>query len=180
MKHFLVRPAWLGAFVLLTAAPAVLRADPPAPPDLDALVKKLSAEAPADALPACSALDMLLRAGDKTADEAAAKVLAAKDQWIKDKDVSLLLSDDLGKNPVLAARLAVAVAHAQKVVTQFKKGGAVVVGRVVVEDGKTDPQDVMAQMPILPDGYFAGEVGDLKRPISFRARLRQPRRAAGR
>ena len=44
-----------------------------------------------------------------------------------------------------------------------------VVGRLVVEDGKQDPEMVMAQMPILKEGYFAGEVGDLARPIAFRS-----------
>lgn len=45
--------------------------------------------------------------------------------------------------------------------------GYLVVGRVVL-DGPGNPQDVHAQMPILPGGYFAGEVGDLTHPIGFR------------
>ena len=44
-----------------------------------------------------------------------------------------------------------------------------IVGQVVVADQKTSPEMVMAQMPILSDGYFAGAVGDLHRPVGFRA-----------
>jgi thiol-disulfide isomerase/thioredoxin len=43
-----------------------------------------------------------------------------------------------------------------------------VIGRVVVADSKLDPELVLAQMPILPEGDFAGEVGDLQRPLWFR------------
>ena len=169
MKHPLAHPAWLSAIVVLAAlAPASARDDRPAPPDADALVKQLSGESPAEALQAAMRLDAMLRTGDKAADETAAKVLTAKEQVIHNKDVLSLLSDDLAKKPVLAARLVAAVARAQGFVARFKKG-SVVVGQVVVEGGKTDPEDVLAQMPILPEGYYAGEVGDLKQPISFRA-----------
>ena len=33
---------------------------------------------------------------------------------------------------------------------------------------KLDPELVVAQMGILPEGYFAGELGDLERPLGFR------------
>ena len=52
-------------------------------------------------------------------------------------------------------------------------GGHVVVGRIVL-DGPGDPQDVMAQMPILAGGYFAGPTKDLERPIGFRMHLYAP------
>jgi hypothetical protein len=58
------------------------------------------------------------------------------------------------------------IARAKKVVTDLRRG-AIVVGRVVL-DGPGDPRDVDAQMPILKDGYFAGEINDLVRPIGFR------------
>ena len=47
------------------------------------------------------------------------------------------------------------------------RGGPIVVGRVVV-DGPEDPRTVIAQMEILPGGYFADRVGDAARPIAFR------------
>jgi hypothetical protein len=165
VKHLLAKPAWPSAFVLLLAAVTAARADDPAPPDADALVKQLSGET---ALQAVNVLDALLRAGDKNAEDVAAKVLAAKEQFVKDKDVLALLNDDLAKKPVLAARLVVRVVLAQRFVAQFKKG-SVVVGQIAVEDGKADVEDVLAQTLILPEGYFAADVGDLKRPISFRA-----------
>ena len=177
MKRLLTRPACWPAFVLLLAAaapscaPAVssapARADAPA--DADAMVKKLADAANAnEGFQAAMALETILRAGDKKAEETAATVLAAKEQFVQDKEVLALLSDGLAKKPVLAARLLVYIARAQKIVSQFKKGG-VAVGQIVVEDGKTEPEEVMAQMPILPDGFFAGEVGDLQKPIAFRS-----------
>jgi thiol-disulfide isomerase/thioredoxin len=70
--------------------------------------------------------------------------------------------------PQLAARLLLQIARSKATVRNYKKGN-VVVGRIKVADGKLDPELVMAQMEILPEGYFAGEVGDLERPIGFRA-----------
>ena len=66
----------------------------------------------------------------------------------------------------LAARLLLQIAMAKNTVASLKKGH-VVVGRVVLTDGKLEPEFVLAQMEILPEGYFAGEVGDLERPIGF-------------
>src|SRR5262249_4910258 len=155
LKHPLAKPALCSATVLLLAA-AVWAAPPPdkaAPPDPDALVKQLSASSPDDAFEAAMRLDVLLRAGDNASEGAgpkdvAAKVLAAREKFIQDKDVLALLTDDLGKEPVLAARVVVAVVRAEQIVASYKKGGSVAVGRITVEDGKTDPQDVLAQMPI--------------------------------
>jgi hypothetical protein len=169
VKSSLSRPARLAAFALLTAAAALVRADDPNPPDVAALIKQLSVESPRDAMAAAGTLDALLRAGDKAAEETAAKVLDAKEQFVKNQDVlSLLKNEVTEKRPELAARIVLAVVRSQKMVAQFKKGSAVV-GQIVVEDGKTDVEDVLAQMPILPQGYFVGEVGDLKRPIGFRS-----------
>ena len=50
---------------------------------------------------------------------------------------------------------------------QRHRHGHVIVGRVVL-DGPGDPRDVIAQMQILEDGYFAGETKDLVRPVGFR------------
>jgi thioredoxin-related protein len=151
----------------LFVASTVAWADPPAAPDADALVKKLTADSPREALGACFTLDALLRAGDKNAEETAAKVLAVKDQLVKDKDVLNLFADDLAKKPTTAARLLVFIVRSQGYVAQFKKGG-VVVGQLASEDGKADLENVMAQMPIFPDGYFATDIGDFEHPLSFR------------
>jgi thiol-disulfide isomerase/thioredoxin len=71
------------------------------------------------------------------------------------------------KTPV-AAQLLLQIAKAKNTVRSFKKGH-VAVGRVIVADGKLAPELVLAQMEIMPEGYFAGEVGDLQRPLGFRA-----------
>ena len=137
-------------------------------PAADDLVSQLTSSSPDEAFQAAMTLEGQLRAGDNKAEDLAAKVVAAREKIVTTKDVLALVSDDLGKKPVLAARLLVSIARAQMIVTRMKKG-SVVVGQISVEDGKADPEDVLAQMPILPEGYFAGEVGDLKRPIGFRS-----------
>jgi hypothetical protein len=38
----------------------------------------------------------------------------------------------------------------------------------VLDEGEADPRDVIAQMPIYEDGYFAGVVADMSRPVGFR------------
>jgi hypothetical protein len=50
---------------------------------------------------------------------------------------------------------------------QQRKVGHVIVGRVVL-DGMGNVRDVKAQMDILSEGYFAGPVKDLERPVGFR------------
>ena len=57
----------------------------------------------------------------------------------------------------------------EKKIEYISRGGMgnIIVGRVVV-DGTIDPQDVNAQMEILEEGYFAGPVKDLHRPVGFR------------
>lgn len=69
---------------------------------------------------------------------------------------------------VAAARLLLQVVRSKLTVKQFGKGG-VVIGQIAIGDGKLSPEMVLAQMPISPEGYFAGEVGDMKKPIGFRA-----------
>ncbi len=166
MKHCLARAAWLSviALVAASAAPACAAADPP---EADALVKKLTADSPKEALGASFVLDAMLRAGDKNAEDAASKVLALKEQFVKDKDVLALFDKDGIQNPTTAARLLVFIVRSPSFVKQSKKG-SVVVGRLVAEDGKADLEDVMAQMPIFPDGWFATDIGDFDHPLSFR------------
>jgi thiol-disulfide isomerase/thioredoxin len=72
------------------------------------------------------------------------------------------------KKSPLAAQFLLRIAGAKNTIAFFKKGH-VAVGRVVVADGKLEPELVLAQMEIMPEGYFAGEVGDLQRPLGFRA-----------
>jgi len=58
------------------------------------------------------------------------------------------------------------IADYRKQVKQYKTG-SVIVGRIVL-DGPGNPQEVIAQMEILPNGTFAGDVKDLNHPIGFR------------
>ena len=52
-------------------------------------------------------------------------------------------------------------------ICQKYPGSHVIVGRVVLADGKKDVRLVNAQMEILDEGFFAGEVRDLKSPVGF-------------
>jgi len=58
------------------------------------------------------------------------------------------------------------IAKARKTI-QNRNIGHVIVGRVVL-DGEGDVRYVHAQMEILSEGYFAGPVKDLERPVGFR------------
>ncbi|HEV3118933.1 MAG TPA: thioredoxin family protein [Gemmataceae bacterium] len=103
------------------------------------------------------------------AEALAGKLLDRKSELVSNADVTRLLDEMTRKQKApLAAELLVRIASARRVVHSFKRGH-VIVGRVVVADGKIDPELIMAQMPILAEGYFAGEVGDLQRPVGFRA-----------
>ena len=49
-----------------------------------------------------------------------------------------------------------------------KRGrGHIIVGRVVL-DGDGEVRYVKSQMEILPEGYFAGPIKDMERPVGFR------------
>ncbi len=50
---------------------------------------------------------------------------------------------------------------------QVYKTGYVVAGRVQLE-GTDNPEDIAAQMLLLPDGFYSDAIKDLNRPISFR------------
>jgi thiol-disulfide isomerase/thioredoxin len=47
--------------------------------------------------------------------------------------------------------------------------GTYAVGRLVVADGKFSPPDVMFQVPLTAEGYFATEIGDPSGSLAFRA-----------
>ena len=105
-----------------------------------------------------------------TEGEAAAQVLLSHRKEITPEPNVGKIVDELvsQKKSPLAAQFLLEIAKAKNTVSSFKKGH-VAVGRVVVADGKLEPELVLAQMEILPEGYFAGEVGDLQRPLGFRA-----------
>ena len=110
-----------------------------------------------------------IRSGGNAAEAAARLVLSRRESITPDPDVEKCVNDlSTQKKSTLAARLLLEIAKAKTAVASFKKGH-VAVGRVVLADGKLDPELVLAQMEILPEGYFAGEVGDLNRPLGFRA-----------
>jgi hypothetical protein len=102
--------------------------------------------------------------------EAAAQLLLGHGQEITpDPNVKNMLDKLVSaEKSTLAARLLLKIVMAKTAVSSSKTG-RVAVGRVVVADGKLDPGLILAQMEILPEGYFASEVGDLERPLVFRA-----------
>jgi thiol-disulfide isomerase/thioredoxin len=116
-----------------------------------------------------STLEQQLAQKGKDADELAKSLLVRKADLVTSADVIAVL-DELSRKDrsVEAAALLVRIAAARRTVHSFKRGH-VIVGKLAVADGKLDPSLVMAQTPILPGGYFAGEVADLQRPVGFRA-----------
>ena len=70
--------------------------------------------------------------------------------------------------PVVAAQFLLNFLRAKRTVLDFQFG-RVALGQVVVADQKMSPTMVFMQVPILEDGYFASEVLDLDKPLSFRA-----------
>jgi hypothetical protein len=160
------------AFLLFGDAPYA-RAGDEKPKDaaelVGAVVKSLQ-DAAGPAFPkAYRALEARIQMAGADGESAARALLGRQAEITSGPTIHKLLDKLAGeKKPVLAAQLLLHIAKARRIVALYKKGH-VAVGRVVVEDGKLDPELVLAQMPILPEGYFAGEVGDLERPLCFRA-----------
>jgi hypothetical protein len=63
-------------------------------------------------------------------------------------------------------KLEAKIDKARKAIEKFE-WGHVIVGRVVL-DGDGEVRYVNSQMDILPEGYFAGPIRDLARPVGFR------------
>jgi hypothetical protein len=95
---------------------------------------------------------------------------AAAQSWLGRyrADVTKVFNDlhSNGKNN-LASELASAIQRAQEDVTA-RGEGYVIVGRLVFDGKGANVRQVTAQMPILDEGYFAGEVNDFLRPVGFR------------
>jgi thiol-disulfide isomerase/thioredoxin len=113
-------------------------------------------------------LDRKLTQEGEEADQIASQLLEVLPQAVKDSAVAELIEAVGKEKPRVSARLLLKVVWATQIAGVYDNAG-IVVGQLVVEDGKLDPVDVFAQMPILEEGYFAGEIGDRKQPLSFRA-----------
>lgn len=162
---------FLGAVVLAVASLPSLAQDPEQTPTADLVNSVLKDNGGKDAYAKANELERRLDLTGEPAAEAARLVLERVGDVVpagKVRDRIDKLAREKGNKPADAARLVLGIVSAKRVVAQFKKG-FVAVGRVVTADGKLNPEMVLAQMPILPDGSFAGEVGDLDRPIVFRA-----------
>ena len=99
----------------------------------------------------------------------ALEVLKAKGEFTTDKAFLKLVDQAAKKNAPLAARWLLQFARSWRMAGQADKPRHIAVGQVSVEDGKLDPTLILAQMQVLDNGYFASEVGDLKKPLVFRA-----------
>lgn len=114
-------------------------------------------------------LESRLWKADAVAEALARRLLERKTSFVAEPEIGKVLNEIVDqKKPILAAGLLLRIVRAQRIVQNYRRGH-VVVGQLLVADGMVDPELVVAQMPILADGYFAGEVGDLKRPIGFRS-----------
>ncbi len=153
---------------ILSSASAVLGQDQKSKSSAD-LVKEIVKSTDRQSFyPAYSELSERIVKGEAEGESATRLVLSHREAITADPLAGTMVENLVSeKKSSLAARLLLQIAKAKNTVSSFKKGH-VVVGRIVVSDGKLDPELVLAQMEILPEGYFAGEVGDLERPIGFR------------
>lgn len=165
--------------LLLGAASAVaLAADDPTPKakataadDVAALLKtlKVKDEKSSDVFyHALGSLNQRLRKGDGAEETAKALFDHLPDFEVGDAAAKRLAEMKDAKKSVAAAELLLQMAKSRKIVTELGRGG-VIIGRLVVADGKLEPDLVLAQMPVLADGSFAGEVGDMAKTVAFRA-----------
>lgn len=156
------------AFLMLTGA-AGARAEDKAEELVGHVLKSIKASDQEAFFEAFQALQERLQKGGPDG-EAAARALLNRKADFTIPSTNLKMVDEIVGNqkPILAAELLLHIAKSRQVVAEFKKGH-VVVGRLIVEDGKLDPEMIVGQMPVLAEGYFAGEVADLERPLYFRA-----------
>jgi hypothetical protein len=162
----------LGAVVILSAA--AVRAEeateqPAAEPNAgERLVAAIGMPPTGNIYSLAGELDRKLMHDGEEADKTAGELLAVTGQVTSDAAIVDYIETLAKEKPTLAARLLLQVARAGQVIRGFD-GASLVIGRLIIEDEKLDPTTVFAQMPILPEGYFAGEIGDRKQPLSFRA-----------
>jgi thiol-disulfide isomerase/thioredoxin len=137
-------------------------------PEVDVLIDAFEGSDDQAFSKAYQALENKLASGDPASKAIARKFLGRRRKITTEAEVAALL-DAAAKNDLAsAAQLLLQIARARRTVRTFKRGH-VVIGQVIVVDHKTDAELILAQMPIAKGGYFAGEVGDLTRPICFRA-----------
>ncbi|HEY3394191.1 MAG TPA: thioredoxin family protein [Lacipirellulaceae bacterium] len=113
-------------------------------------------------------LELKLMSEGEEAEQIASQLLEVTRQVVIDDRAADFIETLAKDKPTLAAQLLLQVVRGGQQI-QGRNDAAIVVGRLVVEDEKYDPTMVLAQMQILPEGYFAGHIGDDKRPLSFRA-----------
>ena len=117
-----------------------------------------------------SALNAKLESADKTANEKTAAAILAKVNDLLPQGPAREAIGLASKNPgkVIAARRLLQLALASSTVKMLGKG-KVAFGQLKVEGGKVEPEMVLAQMVIQPDGWFATEIGDPEKTLGFRA-----------
>lgn len=119
--------------------------------------------------------DQALSGDDEAAAEMAASILGVTRQAIVDERVADYIDGVAKDNPAAAAKLVVWTTRAQFVLKQVERRnkttgqGTIAVGRLVMSDGKFSPADVMFQVPITAEGYFATEIGNPQGALAFRA-----------
>lgn len=114
-------------------------------------------------------LKAMLDKADANANEIAGELLAVMPRFIDTDEARQMFTDLQAADKTITAGhfLLQAIQAVQAVKTHRR--GSVVIGQIVMEDGKLDPELVLAQMPISSEGYFAGEVGSLKTNLFFSA-----------
>jgi thiol-disulfide isomerase/thioredoxin len=117
-----------------------------------------------------SAVDKRLRKGPD-ANGCASDLLRRKSDVVSSPQAQQLLDKLVSqKKDILAAELLLRIALAKNDALAFPNHPPrVVTGQLLVDDQKTKPELVKAQMEILEDGFFATEIGSFDQPLCFRA-----------
>jgi thiol-disulfide isomerase/thioredoxin len=112
--------------------------------------------------------DEELSAGSSAASRQAKQLLAVVPQAVKHQQAADYIAAVAQDDPIGAAKLLLWVVRAETTSAAFDDA-PIALGRLIVADGKYPASDVLAQVPITSEGYFATELGSLARPLAFRA-----------
>jgi thiol-disulfide isomerase/thioredoxin len=97
--------------------------------------------------------------------KAAETILAARNELVADTKVLDAISTKDARQTALRV---LELARSYSNLKRFGKG-RLVFGTIKIADNKLEPDLVLAQMVIQPDGWFCTEIADAAKPLSFRA-----------
>lgn len=156
------------------ATPGTQERKTPSPREsVDALIQSLGKkEKSRDFFIAYTTLNAKLDANE--AEQTAGTILAKIGDLAPEGEISKVIETTRkDKGDVVAARRLLDLTRTVNQVKNLKRG-KVVFGQIQIEDGKLEPDMVLAQMAIHPDGWFSTEIGNTDQPLSLAAEGYRP------